>query len=158
MYLGICYLDTSDQVFMTDGSALPQAEGEGGVARVIRDSLTPDPESLILSPTESNSLSFEHEAEPEASVPESNESFETVCAYEESDPYTTPSQYMDSSTYDYTNEIDYFSPIDQVIVQASSVLPGVKWKGGATQVITEPSTPLRVRCERKSSCVKKSHV
>ena len=37
VYLGICYLDSSNQVRMSDGSVLPQAEGEGGVAQVIRD-------------------------------------------------------------------------------------------------------------------------
>src|SRR5260221_9957743 len=29
--LGICYMDTSDQVLMSNGSALPQAEGEDGI-------------------------------------------------------------------------------------------------------------------------------
>src|SRR6266436_2485046 len=33
--LGICYMDTSDQVLMSNGSALPQAEGEDGIAKVI---------------------------------------------------------------------------------------------------------------------------
>src|SRR5260221_14694289 len=33
--LGICYMDTSDQVLMSDSSALPQSEGEDGIAKVI---------------------------------------------------------------------------------------------------------------------------
>ena len=33
--LGICYMD-GDRVWMTDGSALPQADGEGGIAQAIR--------------------------------------------------------------------------------------------------------------------------
>ena len=33
--LGICYLDTSNQILMSDGSALPQAEGEDRIAKVI---------------------------------------------------------------------------------------------------------------------------
>src|SRR5258708_15405052 len=97
MYLGICYLDTSDQVFMTDGSALPQAEGEGGVAHVIRDSLTPDPESFALSTMESNILSIEYEIEPRVLVPESK-------AYADSFNYGEISPMMCSSTNDYVND------------------------------------------------------
>src|SRR5258708_28387173 len=36
-YMGICELDSSGQVVMCDGSALPQAEGEGGISRVLRE-------------------------------------------------------------------------------------------------------------------------
>ncbi len=36
-YMGICKLDSSGQVVMCDGSALPQAEGEGGISKVIQD-------------------------------------------------------------------------------------------------------------------------
>ena len=37
VYLRICYPDSSNQVQMSNGSVLPQVEGEGSVAQVIQD-------------------------------------------------------------------------------------------------------------------------
>src|SRR5258708_11413824 len=50
MFLGICDLDASGQVVMRDGSALPPAEGEGGVARIIHEQeAAATPESDVSS-------------------------------------------------------------------------------------------------------------
>ena len=114
--LGICYLDMHSRVFMTNGSALPQAEGEGGIACVIRDceadhtstpahtsesspmyseikGTTPDFELVNLSPTESPILSIEHNTDLEDLAP----GFEA---------YYDSFDYGHSSTYHYMNEID----------------------------------------------------
>src|SRR5258708_7424392 len=139
IFLGICVLDASGQVVMSNGSVLPPAEGEGGAARIIREreadrtttpahtsksspacseieGPTPDLELVALSAMESDSLPSEHGMEHEALISESHvyaDSFDygemsPMCVYEEPGSYTVPSQYMCSSTYDYTNDIDNF--------------------------------------------------
>ncbi len=68
--LGICYLDMNDQVAMSDGSVLPQAGEEGGVAQVIRERETRCTATLVLDSFDSGSFSstldsdYEDAAEP----------------------------------------------------------------------------------------------
>src|SRR6266436_6084507 len=110
---------------MTDGSALPQAEGEGGIACVIRDceadhtstpahtsksspmyseieGTTPNFELVNLSPTESPILSIEHNTDLEDLAP----GFEA---------YYDSFDYGHSSTYHYMNEIDVLNDIGDFV-------------------------------------------
>src|SRR5260221_8428430 len=128
--LGICYLDMHGRVFMTDGSALPQAKGEGGVAHAIREcevyctstsaptsdfgttnskveGTTPDLESVALSPPESPILSVEHEMELKDLAPGSE-------VHDDSFDDSGMSSVMCSSSYDYMNDIDDFMSNDDM--------------------------------------------
>src|SRR5258708_36873421 len=63
--LGICYLDASNQILMRDGSALPQAEGEDGIAKVIHRQVAnrvPTP-ALESFDSESIELTFDSNGE-----------------------------------------------------------------------------------------------
>ena len=99
MSLGICAVDETEQVVMTDGSALPQAEGEGGIARVFRtreSSRTTMPAPVfdsIKSPTSFES-SFNPDEDPQLFFEEPSSSVElaestdtlTMRLYEDSPP------------------------------------------------------------------------
>ncbi len=134
--LGICYLDTSNQILMSDGSALPQAEGEDGIAKVIHRQVAnrvPTPalesfdsefieltfdsngedteESMLLGSTQIG-LPSEHNPEYEVtSDAEFSEFTETSSTrlYEDLAPVDLASTMSTSySSHDYKNNIEGF--------------------------------------------------
>src|SRR5260370_23955626 len=70
--LGICYLDINNEVVMVDGSAFPQAGGEGGIACTICEQESKCTAMLVLDSFDSKSFSscsalnsdYENAAEP----------------------------------------------------------------------------------------------
>src|SRR5258707_69958 len=134
--LRICYLDTSNQILMSDGSALPQAEGEDGIAKVIHRQVAnrvPTPvlesfdsefieltfdsngedteESMLLGSTQIG-LPSEHNPEYEVtSDAEFSEFTETSSTrlYEDLAPVDLASTMSTSySSHDYKNNIEGF--------------------------------------------------
>src|SRR5258708_1393541 len=87
MFLGICDMDRDSQVVMRDGSAVPLAEGEGGVAQVIC--------KQEAAATKLDAFPSVEETEPKVLTSEMSD-----CA--------GSSDYGDSSTYDYMNGVEEF--------------------------------------------------
>ncbi len=122
MFLGICNLDRDGRVVMRDGSALPQAEGKGGSAWVIREreaahTIIPVPtsdSSDICSVIECTTLDLESVAPSviEFSVCPSVVEMEPEVSISESSIYMDSFDYGYSSNYGYMDNINKFESKD----------------------------------------------